>query len=165
MPDPSGPELGDQPAYVGWPNVSKPSVSVNETLHDGEVSVSSPANTRPVWRSVKPMGSESTNCEVVAGLLYQVAVWPFAGQLSSNLMKSVWRSDWKLVTPLAEFGEFQLTPIDGSPASCAVYSTVCTVGPWLLSVTWTNVPGASKFWNPILGPRSSGAAGASAVPA
>src|SRR6266404_4192598 len=145
MPDPSGPELGDQPARVGCPVASRPSVSVNETLHDGEVSVSSPANTRPVWRSVKPMGSESTNCDVGAALLYQVAVWPFAGQLSSNLMKSVRRSDWKLVTPLAEFGEFQLTPMEGSPASCAKYSTVCRVGPWLLSVTCTKVPGASKF--------------------
>src|SRR6266487_5443587 len=111
------------------------------------------------------MGSESTNCDVGAGLLYQVALWPFAGQLSSNLMKSVCRSDWKFVTPLAEFGEFQLTPTEGSPASCAVYSTVCTVGPWLLSVTSTSVPGASKFWNPIFGPRSRGAAGANAVPA
>src|SRR5438552_7445418 len=129
MPEPSGPELGDQPASDGCPNVSRPSVSVNETLHDGEVSVSSPANTRPVCRSVKPIGSESMNCDVGAGLLYQVALWPFAGQLSSNLIKSVWRSDWKLVTPAAEFSEFQLTPIEGSPASCAVYSTVCTVGP------------------------------------
>jgi hypothetical protein len=46
-----------------------------------------------------------------------------------------------------------------------VYSTVRTLGPWLLSVTCTNVPGASKFWNPIFGPRSKGAAGANAVPA
>src|SRR2546430_6523300 len=129
MPDPSGPELGDHPSGLGCPNPSSPSVSVNETLHDGEVSVSSPANTRPVCRSVKPIGSESTNCDVGAALLYHVAVWPFAGQLSSNLMNSVWRSDWKLVTPAAEFGEFQLTPMDGSPASCAMYSTVCTVGP------------------------------------
>src|SRR5439155_16097791 len=117
MPDPKGPELGDHPASDGCPKASRPSVSVNEILHEGDVKVSSPANTRPVSRSVKPMGSESTNCDVGAGLLYHVAVWPFAGQLSSNLMKSVWRSDWKLVTPAAEFGEFQLTPIEGSPAS------------------------------------------------
>ena len=145
MPDPSGPELGDQPASVGCPNASRPSVSVNEILQVGEVSVSSPANTRPVWRSVKPMGSESTNCDVGAELLYQVALWPFAGQLSLNVMKSVWRSDWKLVTPVAEFGEFQLTPTDGSPASCPMYSTVCAPGPWLLEATCTKVPGASKF--------------------
>src|SRR5439155_603172 len=86
-------------------------------------------------------------------------------QVLRAIINSVRVSDWKFVTPLAEFGEFQLTPIEGSPASCAVYSTVCTVGPWLLSVTSTSVPGASKFWNPIFGPRSRGAAGANAVPA
>ena len=47
-------------------------------MHDGEVRVSSPAKTRPVCRSVKPMGSESMNCDVGAGLLYQLALWPFA---------------------------------------------------------------------------------------
>src|SRR6266480_1295710 len=110
MPDPSGPELGDQPASVGCPNASRPSVSVNETLHEGDVKVSSPAKTLPVSRSVKPMGSESTNKDVGAGLLYHVAFWPFSGQESSNFMNSVWRSDLKFVTPVTEFGDFQLTP-------------------------------------------------------
>src|SRR5436190_6177399 len=149
MPEPSGPELGDQPASDGCPNVFRPSVSVNETLHEGDVKVSSPANTRPVCRSVKPIGSESTNCDVGAALLYQVAVWPFDGQESLNLINSVWRSDWKFVTPV-----FQSFPMEGSPASCPMYSTVCAVGPWLLEATCTNVPGALKVWNPIFGPVS-----------
>src|SRR5439155_1366231 len=71
--DYNGPGPGDQPAEVGCPNASKPSVSVNETLHEGDVKVSSPAKTRPVSRSVKPIGSESTNKDVGAELLYQVA--------------------------------------------------------------------------------------------
>src|SRR5919106_1503356 len=148
MPDPSGPELGDQAAGDGCP-ARRPSLSVNEILHVGVVRVSSPAKTRPVSRSVKPMGSESTNCDVGAGLLYHVALWPFGGQLSSKLMKSVCRSDWKLVTPFGEFGDCQFTPVEGSPASCPMYSTVSSVGPWLLSVTSTKTPGASKFSKPI----------------
>src|SRR5260370_34868751 len=103
------------------------------------------------------MGSESTNRDVGAALLYQVALWPVVGQLSSNLMNNVWRSDWKLVTPVAEFGECQLTPIEGSPESCPMYSTVYAPGPWLLEATCTKVPCASKFWNPTFGPLSWGA--------
>src|SRR6266480_4052044 len=45
-----------------------------------------------------------------------------------------------------------------------MYSTVYSVGPWLLSVTCTSVPGTSKFWKPIFGPLSCGAEGANAVP-
>src|SRR5437879_4086680 len=60
-------------------------------------------------------------------------------------MNNVWRSDWKLVTPVAEFGECQLTPIEGSPESCPMYSTVYAPGPWLLEATCTKVPGAGDF--------------------
>jgi hypothetical protein len=109
-------------------------VSVNEILQLGDVRVSSPAKTRPVIGSVKPIGSESTNCDVGAGLLYQVAFGPGVEQRSVNLMKSVCRSDWKFVTPVAELGDCQLTPVEGSPASWPRYSTVCAVGPWLLEL-------------------------------
>ena len=63
---------------------------------------------------------------------------------------------------MTEFGDVQLTPTEGSPASCPMYSTVCAVGPWLLEATCTSVPGASKFSNPIFGPVSCGADGAKA---
>jgi len=66
---------------------------VNEVLHVGEANVSSPAKVRPVYRSVNPIGSESTNCEVGAGRLTQVAGEP-EGQLSLKVTKRVCKSDW-----------------------------------------------------------------------
>src|SRR5437764_11348387 len=109
MPDPSGPEVGAQV----WP-----SLSVKEILHVGEVAVSSPAKARPVWISVKPIGSESITTCVGPGRFAHVAVAPppLAG-LSLKLINNVSRSDWKLVTPFAELSDFQFTPIDGSPRS------------------------------------------------
>src|SRR5205085_6818753 len=94
-----------------------PSSSEKDVLQVGESSVSSPAKTRPVWRSVKPIGSESMNCEVGAGRLTQLAVVPLAPSL--NVTKRVSRSDWKLTTPV-----FQFAPIEGSPAPRPMYSTV-----------------------------------------
>src|SRR5689334_21358083 len=89
----------------------KPSSSVYEVLQLGESKVSSPANVRPVWRSVKPIGSELTACDVGACRLIQVDDWPLAGQLSSKVTNKVSKSVWKAVTPL-----FQLLPMEGSPA-------------------------------------------------
>src|SRR6476646_2302119 len=89
----------------------KPSSSVNEVLQLGESNVSSPANVRPVWRSVKPIGSEFTACEVDACRFTPVDVCPFAGQLSSNVTNKVCKSVWNAVTPV-----FQLLPMEGSPA-------------------------------------------------
>src|SRR2546421_11807190 len=134
MPDPSGPELGIQVC---------PSLSENEILQVGDVAVSSAAKTRPVWRSVNPMGSESITCEVGAGRLLQVAFTPPVGQRLAKLMNNVSRSDWKLVTPpIAVFeAEFQFTPIEGSPAPRPMNSIV---GP-VVVVTGVRMPGASKF--------------------
>src|SRR2546428_12212322 len=103
------------------------------------------------------MGSESITTDVGAGRLTQVAVGPPVGQLLANVINNVSRSDWKFVTPVTSFGagEFQFTPIDGSPAPRPMYSTV---GP-VLTVTGVRTPGASKFSYPIFGPLSVGAGG------
>src|ERR1700720_4302345 len=130
MPEPRVLTLAVQPAASGMLSASKPSVSVNEILHVGVVKVSCAANVRPVAWSVKPIGSESINCDVGAWLSYQFAFTPLTGQLSSNFTKAVWRSDWNAVIPfVVSCVDCQLTPIDGSPASCARYSTVLAAGP------------------------------------
>jgi len=141
-----------------------PSSSVYEVLHVGEVKVSCAAKVRPVTRSTKPMGSWSTPCEVGAGRFTHVAFGLVGLQVSLNVTKSVCRSDWKAVTPftLLGAGEFQFTPIEGSPASCAMYSTVLMGCPWLLVTTVVKTPGPSKFSNPSFGPGSTGA-GAAAI--
>src|ERR1700719_1640235 len=150
MPEPSVLALAVHPAASGMLNASKPSVSVNEILQVGVVKVSCPQNVRPSVWSVKAIGSESTNCEVGAWLIYQLAFTPLTGQLSSNFRKAVCRSDWNAVIPfVVSCVDCQLTPMEGSPASCAKYSTVFAAGPWLLDVTFTNVPGASKFSKPM----------------
>src|SRR2546422_4232427 len=93
-----------------------PSSSEYDVLQvSGDSKVSSPANVRPVCGSVKPIGSESTACDVGAARLSQDAACPV------NVTNSVCRSDWKLVTPV-----FQLLPIDGSPAPRPMYSTEWT---------------------------------------
>src|SRR5258708_9752832 len=135
MPDPTGPGVATQP--LGFVIVADPSLSVYEILHVGEVALSSAANVRRVWRSVKPIGSESITCDVGAARLTHVATWPFAGQESLKVRNSVSRSDWKFVTPV-----FQLFPMDGSPAPRPMYSTV---GP-VVKLTGVSTPGASKFW-------------------
>src|SRR6266550_4487451 len=95
-----------------------PSSSVYEVLHVGDSSVSSPANVRPVCGSVKPIGSESTARDVIAGRLIHVEACPLDGQASLKVTNSVCRSDWKAVTPV-----FQLFPIEGSPELRPMYST------------------------------------------
>src|SRR6266513_4902200 len=134
MPEPNGPEEATQVC---------PSSSENETLQVGDVAVSSAAKTRPVWRSVNPIGSESITCEVGAGRLLQVGLTPPLGQMLEKLMNRVSRSDWKFVTPpMAVFeAEFQFTPTEGSPAPRPINSTV---GP-VVVVTGVRIPGASKF--------------------
>src|SRR5260370_32861147 len=113
-----------------------PSSSVNEVLQvSGERSVSSPAKTRPVCRSVKPIGSESISTEVGARRLTHVAFGIVGEHDSFQEIKSVSRSDWKLVIPPTELDvEFQFTPIEGSPAPRPIYSTVTT--PELNAVPW-----------------------------
>src|ERR1700693_365664 len=94
-----------------------PSLSVKEVLQVGESNVSSAANTRPVCRSVNPIGSESMNSEVGARRSTQVALGVVGEQDSSHETNKVSRSDWKLVIPPTELEvESQFTPIDGSPA-------------------------------------------------
>jgi hypothetical protein len=57
---------------------------VKEVLQVGLSNVSSPANTRPVCRSVNPIGSESMNIDVGARLSTQVAFGIVAEQDSSH---------------------------------------------------------------------------------
>src|SRR5437588_12839481 len=90
--------------------------------------------------------------EVGARRFTQVAFGLLRLQLSSKVTNSVWRSDWKLTTPVTQFA-----PTEGSPAPRPRYSTV--VKPELRAVPGTSTPGGSKFSNPILGPVSWGAGG------
>src|SRR5437588_4335712 len=90
------------------------------------------------------------NWEVGARRFTQVALELLRLQLSSKVTNSVWRSDWKLTTPLIQFA-----PTEGSPAPRPRYSTV--VNPELRAVPGTSTPGGSKFSNPIFGPVSGGA--------
>src|ERR1700719_466270 len=148
MPEPSGPDDGTQVC---------PSLSEKETLQVGDVADSSAAKTRPVWRSVNPIGSESITCEVGAARLLQVALTPPLGQRLEKLMNKVSRSDWKFVTPPIAVldAEFQFTSTEGSPAPRPMNSTVAPV----VVVTGVRIPGASKFSYPTLGPLSEAAAG------
>src|ERR1041385_553375 len=132
----------------------RPSSSVYEVLQLGESKVSSPANVRPVCRSVKPMGSEFTACEVGACRLTHVEDWPLVGQLSSKLTNKVCKSVWKAVTPV-----FQLLPMDGSPALRPWYSTEFGCWPAEVTSVVSRTPGAVKFSKPTFGPLSCGAAG------
>src|SRR5205807_4300613 len=114
-----------------------PSSSEYDVLQvSGDSSVSSPANVRPVCGSVKPIGSESTAWDVGAARLTQVELCAASLKVTNN----VCRSDWKLVTP-----DFQLLPIEGSPAPRPIYSTECTCPPAEVVVTGVSTPGASKF--------------------
>src|SRR5207248_10879438 len=85
----------------------RPSSSVYEILTvSGDRRVNSLTNTRPVWRSVNPIGSESINCDVGARRFTQ-----FASPFDPNVTNSASRSDLKLITPV-----FQFAPIEGSTA-------------------------------------------------
>src|SRR5260370_36848225 len=90
--------------------------------------------------------------DVGARRFTQVALGLLRLQLSSKVTNSVWRSDWKLTTPVTQFA-----PTEGSPAPRPRYSTV--VKPELRAVPGTSTPGASKFSNPILDQVSWGAGG------
>src|SRR5256885_12471327 len=118
-----------------------PSSSEYEILTvSGDRSVNSLTNTRAVWRSVNPIGSESINWEVGARRFTQ-----FACPLEPKVTNSASRSDLKLTTPV-----FQFAPIDGSTALRPKYSTVKR--PELVCVIVVKTPGALKFSYPTFGP-------------